>query len=71
MDRSRRGPPAANPPGAPSSDEEVHSNDEIFRKIKDYVMEAEREDEFRLAIPFICACIGHLVVGGSEFVRGC
>ena len=44
LDRSRKGPPAANPPGQPSLDEEVHSNDEIFREIEDYAMEAERED---------------------------
>ena len=44
LDRSRRGSPAANPPGVPSSDEEVHFDDEIFREIEDYAMEAERED---------------------------
>ena len=44
LDRSRRGSPAANPSRAHSSDEEVHSDDEIFREIKDYAMEAERED---------------------------
>ena len=43
MDRSGRGPPATNPPSAPSSDGEVHSDDEIFREIEDYTMEAEKE----------------------------
>ena len=42
MDRSRIGLPAANPPIEPSSDEEVHSDDKIFREIKDYAMEEER-----------------------------
>ena len=43
LDRSRRGPHTTNPPRAPSSDEEVHFDDEIFREIKDYAMEAERD----------------------------
>ena len=42
LDRSRRGPPVANLFGVPSSDEEVHSDDEIFREIEDYVMEEKR-----------------------------
>ena len=41
-DRSRRGFPVANPPGAPSSSGEVHSDDEIFREIEDYAREEER-----------------------------
>ena len=44
FDRSRRGPLAANPLGAPSFDEKVHSDDEIFREIEDYAVEAEMED---------------------------
>ena len=44
LDRSRRGSHAANPPGALSSDEKVYSDDEIFRKIEDYAMEAKREE---------------------------
>ena len=48
---SRRGPPVANPPGVPSSDEEVYSNNEIFRKIEDYAMEAEREDRVQTRDP--------------------
>ena len=42
MGKAHRGLPAANPPVAPSSDEEVHSNDETFREIEDYAMEEER-----------------------------
>ena len=38
------GPPTASPLGVPSSDEEVHSDDEIFCQIKDYAVEVERED---------------------------
>ena len=34
----------ANPPGAPSSDEAVHSDDEIFREIENYAIKAEKED---------------------------
>ena len=41
---SCRGPPTASPPSMPSSDEEVHSNDEIFCEIADYITEVERED---------------------------
>ena len=44
MVMSRRGPLAANLPGAPSSDEEVHSDDEIFREIEDYAMEVEIDE---------------------------
>ena len=44
MDRSHRGSPVANLPGVPSLDEEVHFDDKIFREIKDYMMEAEREE---------------------------
>ena len=44
LDRSCRGPPATNSPGAPSSNEEVHSDDEIFREIEDYAIEVERKD---------------------------
>ena len=43
MDRSHSGPPAANPLGVPSSDEEVYFGNEIFREIEDYAMEAEKE----------------------------
>ena len=42
MDRSRRGPSTANPREAPSSNEEVHSDDEIFREIEEYVTEDKR-----------------------------
>ena len=42
MDRSRRGLPTTNLPIVPSSDDEVHSNDEIFREIEDYKMDEER-----------------------------
>ena len=42
MDRSRRGSPAANPLRVPSSGEEVHSDDEIFREIEDFEMEEEQ-----------------------------
>ena len=41
LDRFCRGLPTANPPIAPSSDEEVHSDDEIFREVKDYAIEEE------------------------------
>ena len=41
----------ANPPSAPSSEEEVHSNDEIFREIEDYAMEAEREERVQASDP--------------------
>ena len=44
LDRSHRVPLAANLPGASSLDEEVHSDEEIFREIKDYTTEAEREE---------------------------
>ena len=43
MDRSRRGPPTANRLDAPSSDKDVHSDDEIFREIEDYAMEAKMD----------------------------
>ena len=42
MDMSRKRLPTANPPVAPSLDEEVHSHDKIFREIKDYAMEEEQ-----------------------------
>ena len=51
MDRSHRGPPTANPLGVPSSDEEVHSDDEILREIEDYTMEAEREKPVKAGNP--------------------
>ena len=51
LDRSHRGSPAANPPGVPSLDEEVHFDDKIFREIKDYVMEAEREERVQAGNP--------------------
>ena len=38
------GPPAANSLGAPSMNEEFHSDDEIFREIEDYAMEVERKN---------------------------
>ena len=53
MDRSRRGPLAANPPSVPSLDEEVHSDDKIFRKIKDYTMEAKREECIQAGDPHL------------------
>ena len=45
MDKSHKGPPVANLPEAPSSDEEVHFDDKIFREIEDYVMEVKREKQ--------------------------
>ena len=39
LDRSHKVPLTTNPPKLPSSDEEVHFDDEIFREIEDYVME--------------------------------
>ena len=53
LGRSRRGPPAANPPGVPSSDEEVHSDDEIFWEIKDYAVEAKREEHVQAGNPHL------------------
>ena len=41
LDKSRKGLLAANPLIAPSSDKEVHFDDEIFKEIKDYMMEEE------------------------------
>ena len=56
LDRSRRRPLAAKPPGTPSSNEEVHSNDEIFREIEDYAIEAEREDRVQAGDPlYMCS----------------
>ena len=69
-DRSRRGPPVANPPSAPSSDEEVHSDDEIFREIEDYIIEVKGRPVSRLGILLICARIGHPVVRGSKLIWG-
>ena len=37
----------------PSLNEEVHSDDEIFREIKDYAMEAEREDRVQASDPIL------------------
>ena len=51
MGRSRRGAPTASPSSVPSSDEEVHSDDEIFREIEDYAVEAEREDHVQVGYP--------------------
>ena len=51
LDRSRKGLLVANPPGAPSSDEEVHSDDEIFREIEHYTVKAEREDHVQAGDP--------------------
>ena len=51
MGRSHKGPPAASPPSVPSLDEEVHSDDEIFREIEDYAMEAETEDRVQTRDP--------------------
>ena len=68
LDRSRRGPPVANPPGAPSSDEEVHSYDKIFREIEDYAMEAKRKEQVQASDPpYMCL---HWTFGGRmESVR--
>ena len=56
MDRSRRGPFAANPPSTPSLDKDVHSDDEIFREIEDHAMEAEREHQFQVGgLPYMCS----------------
>ena len=44
LSRYHREPHVANPPSAPSLDKEAHSDDEIFREIEDYEMEAEREE---------------------------
>ena len=41
LDRSLKGLAAANPPVVPSSDEEVYSDNEIFREIENYAMEEE------------------------------
>ena len=58
------GPSAANLPGAPSSDKEVHSDDEIFREIKDYTMEAERENQVQVGNPlYMCS---HWTSGGRK-----
>ena len=51
LGRSRRGPPTTNPPNVPSLDEEVHSDNEIFREIEDYAIEAEREDRVQARDP--------------------
>ena len=51
MDKSGRGPLAANTPGVPFSDEEVHSDDKIFREIEDYTVEAKREDRVKSGDP--------------------
>ena len=40
---SRRGPPTASPPSMPSSNEEVHFDNEIFCEIENYAVEVERE----------------------------
>ena len=53
MDRSHRGPPAANPPRAPSSDEKVHFDDEICREIEDYAMEAKKEERVQAGNPLL------------------
>ena len=58
----------ANPLGAPSSDEEVHSNDEIFREIEDYEMEAEREEHV-LAGDSPYMCLHRTSSGRMERVR--
>ena len=71
LDRSRRGPPKPNPPGAPSSDEEVHYDDEIFKEIKDYTMEAEREERAQAGDPPTYVYIGRLFVRWSELIQGC
>ena len=63
LDRPHRGPPTANPPRVPSLDEEVHSDDKIFREIE--------EERVRVAIPPIRAYIGRPVVGEIEFIRRC
>ena len=42
MDRSHRGHSTANCCKVPFSDEEVHSDDKIFREIEEYVTEDER-----------------------------
>ena len=64
MGRSRRRPPAANPPGAPSLNEEVHFDDEIFREIEDYAIEAEREDRVQAGDPpYMCS---HQTSGGRR-----
>ena len=41
----------ANPPGVPSSYEEVYSNNEIFREIEEYTAEAEREEQIQAGDP--------------------
>ena len=64
MGRSRRRPPVANPPGAPSLNEEVHSDDEIFREIEDYKMEAKMEDRVHTNDP-LYMCL-HQTSGGQR-----
>ena len=60
LDRSRRGLPTANL----SLDEKVHSDDEIFREIEDYVMEAEREVRVQAGDPsYMCL---HQTSGGQK-----
>ena len=55
MDRSCKGPSIANSLSAPSSDEEIHFDDEIFREIEDYAREAEREEHVQAGDPpYIC-----------------
>ena len=51
LGRSRRGPPVATPLGAPFSNKEEHSDDEIFWEIEDYVVEAEREEHVQADDP--------------------
>ena len=63
LDRSRRGLLAANPPNVLPSDKEVYFDDEIFREIEDYAVEAKREDNVQASDPpSLCARIGRLVV---------
>ena len=49
--RSRRRPQATIPPSMPYFNEEVHSYDEIFCEIKDYAVEAEREEHVQADDP--------------------
>ena len=64
MDRSHRGPLAANPLGLPFSDEEAHSDDELFREIEYYAVEAEREDCVQAGDPpYMCS---HRTSGGRR-----
>ena len=62
LGRSRRGPPVVNPPGVPSLDEEVHSEDKIFREVEDFMIEDKRDEHIQTGDPpYMCL---HWTLGG-------